>query len=132
MIPGFNSSVIHAGTEYHVQTEDLGDKNPYILTLVYRGGAIILREKVNYHDALGERPTTAQVRAFMDEQHRRLMGRAAAGLVADAVAGPGSSAPPDPPPSPAPPGAAEQTADELIAAYLRRRKAHKSSGVGPA
>jgi hypothetical protein len=82
MIPGYNSSVTRAGVEYHVQSEDLGRKNPCILTLVYRGGAIVHREKVDYREALGvEAPAPSAVRVFMDAQHRRIMAAVAAGTL---------------------------------------------------
>jgi hypothetical protein len=81
MVPGFNTSVTCAGVEYHVQSEDLGKKNPCILTLVYRGGAIVHREKTNYVDALGPQPAPPAIRIFMDAQHRRVMAGVTAGEI---------------------------------------------------
>ena len=116
MVPGFNSSITHGGTEYHVQTEDLGEKNPCILTLVYLGGAIVSREKVNYRELLGEQASPAQIKTFMEEQHQRILQH---------VAGDGlemSPAPPSLPSSPAAPPELPKSIDDLIAEYLRRRK----------
>ena len=119
MIPGFNTSVVHNQTEYHVQTEDLGEKNPCILTLVYRGGAIVSREKVNYRDALGAETSPERIKSFMDDQHRRILGRIADGAISP-LAAPSPAAP-----SLAAPGghptAAAKSVDELIAEYLRSR-----------
>jgi hypothetical protein len=115
MVPGFNTSVVHDGTEYHVQTEDLGDKHPYILTLVYRGGAIVSREKVDYREALGAQASPAQIKTFMEDQHQRTMR---------CIAGGGLSSSPMSPPSPpaaAAPSAPPKSVDELIAEYLQRR-----------
>ena len=116
MVPGFNSSVTHGGTEYHVQTEDLGEKNPCILTLVYLGGAIVSRKKVNYRELLGEQASPVQIKSFMEEQHQRILQH---------VAGDGlamSPAPPSLPSSPAAPPLLPKSVDDLIAEYLRRRK----------
>jgi hypothetical protein len=124
MIPGLNSNVTHAGVEYHIQTEDLGRRNPYVLTLVFRAGAIIAREKVNYRDALGGKAPEAEVKSFMDRQHRRIMRKVMAGQFQDPVA---PLPPPQPHPAPKPVvlPAADKSLDDLIAEYLRRRGASK-------
>ena len=128
MIPGLNTNVIHAGVEYHVQTEDLGRGNPYVLTLVFRAGAIIAREKVNYREALGEGAPEAQIKRLMDQQHQRIIQSIHAGQ----PQGPAASEPARQPPSkgaPAPPkpslSSADKSLDQLITEYLRSRNAAK-------
>lgn len=59
MVSGFNSRVVCDSVEYHMQTEDLGHDRSVILTRVYRGGAIVLREKFDYGDILGGNPPAA-------------------------------------------------------------------------
>ena len=116
MVPGFNSSVTHGGIEYHVHTEDLGEKNPCVLTLVYLGGAIVSREKVSYSEVLCEQASPAQIKTFMEEQHQRILQH---------VAGDGiemSPASPSLPSSSAAPSELPKSVDDLIAEYLRRRK----------
>jgi hypothetical protein len=126
MIPGLNSNVSHGGVEYHVQTEDLGRANAYVLTLVFRAGAIIAREKVNYRDALGEGASEARVKSFMDQQHSRIIQRIMAGQLLE----PAASRSAEEAPSQAaatslklalPP--ADKTLDQLIVEYLRSRNA---------
>src|SRR3972149_2532952 len=97
MIPGLNSNVTHAGVEYHIQTEDLGRRNPYVLTLVFRAGAIIAREKVNYRDVLGGKAPEAEVKSFMARQPPGIMRKA---MPAQSQ---GAEAPPPPEVQPAPP-----------------------------
>jgi hypothetical protein len=116
MVPGFNSSATRAGLEYHVQSEDLGLKNPHILTLVYLGGAIVHREKTSYREALGAGTTTPRIRAFMEEQHRRIMAQVASGAI------PPAATPPAPPQAGTLPQAVAKLADDLIAAYLASRR----------
>src|SRR5574341_931536 len=126
MIPGLNNNVSYAGIEYHIQTEDLGRKNPYILSLGFRAGAIVAREKVNYRDALGDKAPEAEIRTCMDQQHHRIMRQVMAGQHQAANGPPQAEVqpPPLPPPAPVKPVlllAADKSLDELIAEYLRSR-----------
>ena len=41
VITGFNTDVKYRGVVYHVQTEDKGEANPLIETLIYKGGEIL-------------------------------------------------------------------------------------------
>ncbi len=126
MIPGLNSNVIYEGVEYHVQTEDLGGQNPFVLTLVFRDGAILAREKVNYLEALGDGATEAQIKHFMGEQHHRIIQTLLAGQ-STWVASPGaveglpveSASPPTEPDLPL----TDEAIDQLIVEYLRTRRA---------
>jgi hypothetical protein len=128
MIPGLNTKVIHAGVEYHVQTEDLGRQNPYVLTLVFRSGAIIAREKVNYREVLGDGAHEVQVKRFMDQQHQRIIQNIQAGQPQGSAASELAPHPP-PPTEPAPPKPslppADKTLDQLITEYLQSRQAAK-------
>jgi hypothetical protein len=126
MVSGFNSRVVCDNVEFHVQTEDLGHDRPVILTLVYRGGAIVLREKFEYGDILGGNPPAAQVKTLMEVQHRRIMRRVEAGQMAPdlPLADP---PPPDRPDTPRPDtGPWAKTVNDLIAEYLRSRRQTRS------
>jgi hypothetical protein len=122
MIPGFNSDVAHEGVVYHVQTEDLGVKDPAILTLVYRGGAILLRERTAYDPALQAGPAS-RLKHLMEAQHRRVIGRVAQGAL---VAEPPTAPPVEPPAGVDPATSAVPSlppaVEQMIADYLRRRK----------
>jgi hypothetical protein len=129
MIPGLNTNVTHGGIEYHVQTEDLGRGNAYVLTLVFRAGAIIAREKVNYQKALGEAAAEGEIKQFMDQQHQRIIQGILAGqpqaLAASKEREPSpSQAAPEAPKASLPP--ADKSLDQLITEYLRSRKADKT------
>jgi len=141
MIPGLNSNVTYEGVEYHVQTEDLGRGKPYVLTLVFRAGAIIAREKVNYRDALGEGASEIQIKRFMDDQHHRIIEQVLAGQVQSPAPSergaryPSQTSPPPqtPAPSQTPPAPAnlsippaDEALDRLIMEYIRGRRAGKS------
>jgi hypothetical protein len=72
MITGHNTDVEYAGRIYHVQTEDKGDSNPMIETLVYSRGAILDSRRHSYADLVekGRADEKAIIR-LMEQQHRR-------------------------------------------------------------
>lgn len=55
MEKGFNSDLNLSGVIYHVQTEDWGFENPYLVTRVFRSGAVIDSVKTPYSDVLRNR-----------------------------------------------------------------------------
>jgi hypothetical protein len=118
MLPGINTDVTHDGVEYHVQTEDLGAKNPIILTLVYRNGAVVLRETLDYGQTLVAGPSTSLLRALMEAQHRRILRRVSDGEM-------NASALPPEEPSGSPP----KTVDDLIEEYLCTRRRERAGAT---
>jgi hypothetical protein len=107
MLPGYNTDVQHDGKTYHVQTEDNGESNPTIVTLVYQGGAILNRRKSDYRHLLGVPDYREEVRSLMREQHRQTIKALTEGTL-DAAATP---TPSPPPPEPA-------SLDEAILRFL--------------
>jgi hypothetical protein len=73
MITGHNTDVEYAGRVYHVQTEDKGDSNPLIETLVYSRGAILDARRHSYGDAIKNGPDEKAVLRLMEQQHRRMV-----------------------------------------------------------
>jgi len=73
MITGHNTDVEYAGRVYHVQTEDKGDSNPIIETLVYSRGAILDSRRHSYADAIKNGPDEKTVLRLMEQQHRRMV-----------------------------------------------------------
>jgi len=124
MIPGNNTDVSRNGAVYHVQTEDLGEKNPVILTLVYEGGAVVFREKLEYGKMLGSDPSASEIKALMDARHQHFVRCVAAGDITRD--GPIRTEPLAPPPGglvlepTVVPRA--KTLDALIEEYLRTRR----------
>jgi hypothetical protein len=122
MVPGFNSTVIHAGVPYHVQTEDLGDRNPCILILVYRAGAIVGQERIAYQSVLGSSPSLDRLQEFLDTHHRRALRRVAAGEFSESPRHPLTTRA-DSPASDIPPSAHDL--DRRIDEYVRKRIAQR-------
>src|SRR5262245_40302074 len=72
MITGHNTDVEYAGRIYHVQTEDKGDSNPMIETLVYSRGAILDSRRHSYADLVTKgRADEKAIIKLMEQQHRR-------------------------------------------------------------
>jgi hypothetical protein len=112
MLPGINTDVTHDGVDYHVQTEDLGTKNPVLLTLVYRDGAVVFRETLEYGQTLVTEPSPSLLRALMDGQHRRVLRHVSDGALGAPARDPEAPAAPVPP----------RTVEDLIEEYLRSRR----------
>ncbi|MEP6995279.1 MAG: hypothetical protein ABI968_12205 [Acidobacteriota bacterium] len=73
MITGFNTDVKHKNRVFHIQTEDKGDANPYVESLVYVGGEILATKKTNYADVVKEGKDDHAVQDLMEQQHRTMI-----------------------------------------------------------
>jgi hypothetical protein len=75
MEKGFNSDVSWLGTQYHVQTEDWGTQNPYLVSRVFQNGAVVKSIKTSYQEVL---PATSfieskTIRLAMKIQHQQIL-----------------------------------------------------------
>jgi hypothetical protein len=73
MLIGYNTNVPYKGKVYHIQTEDKGPSNPFILTLLYSQGAIIRSVKTSYAQLVGQPDSEEQLRSLMKHQHREII-----------------------------------------------------------
>ncbi|GIL18836.1 MAG: hypothetical protein BroJett040_25870 [Oligoflexia bacterium] len=83
MQKGFNSDVAVKGKGYHIQTEDWGVGNPYIVTRVYASGAVLKTVKSAYEDVLRGGPVNdaAAIQQAMRRQHHRVMDELISGTL---------------------------------------------------
>ena len=74
MITGFNTDVKHRNRVFHIQTEDQGESNPYVESLVYVGGEILATKRTSYAEVIktGARDDHA-VQDLMEQQHRTMI-----------------------------------------------------------
>ncbi|MGE0529246.1 MAG: hypothetical protein AB7P49_19485 [Bdellovibrionales bacterium] len=72
---GFNSDVSWLGTEYHVQTEDWGASNPYLVSRVFHNGAVVKSIKTAYAEVLPKGPAaeSKSIRLAMKIQHQQIL-----------------------------------------------------------
>lgn len=75
MEKGFNSDVAWLGVQYHVQTEDWGNDNPYLVSRVFHNGAVMKTIKTAYHEVLPKGPVTESkaIRLAMKIQHQQIL-----------------------------------------------------------
>lgn len=79
MISGCNTNLSCDARTYHIQSEDLGEDNPQIITLAYLEGAVVGRIQTNYGEVLGSNPSPDAVRTLMARQHRQMIADIQAG-----------------------------------------------------
>jgi hypothetical protein len=73
MITGYNQDVAYKGKVFHVQTEDRGDSNPIIETLIYVGGEILSSFKTPYKELLDKGCQESDISALLEKQHRKVV-----------------------------------------------------------
>lgn len=73
MITGYNTDVRHQDVVFHVQTEDKGQGNPCIESLVYVGGQVLAARRADYQDLLEAGGGDQAVLARMEKQHRAMI-----------------------------------------------------------
>ena len=73
MITGFNTDVKYKGVVYHVQTEDKGQANPLIETLIYKGGEILGSRRLPYSDLVKGPADEATITRLMEDQHKGMI-----------------------------------------------------------
>lgn len=73
MLTGYNTDFLHRGVVLHVQTEDKGEDNPRIESLIYIGGRVVAVERSSYQDLLDAGASADEIQDRMDAQHTALI-----------------------------------------------------------
>jgi|GEM_PF-796884 len=73
MLVGYNTNISYKERVYHIQTEDSGQANPVIVTLLYSKGAILASKKIGYAHIVAEPHYEEKVRTMMREQHKDMI-----------------------------------------------------------
>jgi hypothetical protein len=73
VITGFNTDVKHKNRVFHIQTEDKGEANPYVESLVYVGGEILATKKTNYAEVVKQGRDDHAIQDLMEQQHRTMI-----------------------------------------------------------
>ncbi len=75
MQKGLNSDIQLSGTHYHVQTEDWGFDNPFLVSRVFKNGAVIKSVKTRYSEvlSLSSLQKVENIRLALREQHQAIL-----------------------------------------------------------
>lgn len=140
MLTGFNTDISHSGTTYHVQTEDKGEANPMIESLVYVRGAILAAKRTYYLKELQNGMSEEQLQSMLEKQHRTILAVIKAGRIQELVEKLNKQRPPEeasapvgaPTPPPIPQKASEPVAETQPAHVAGVRNSGSfESGVRP-
>lgn len=83
MEAGLNSDIRIGNKDYHVQTEDWGWDNPFIVTKIFSSGAVLKSYKIPYQNVLQSAfPDNQSIRRALEEQHREILDRLVSGHIA--------------------------------------------------
>jgi hypothetical protein len=88
VLTGYNTDIDHAGTTYHVQTEDKGRSNPIVESLVYARGEILYSRRTSYRDLVEEAVENSAIATLMERQHHTIVEVIRRGRLAQLVDGP--------------------------------------------
>jgi hypothetical protein len=69
MIVGYNTDIKYRKEVFHIQTEDKGQSNPTIETLVYLHGEILLSRRLSYAHLLAAAEKNKTIKSLMKNQH---------------------------------------------------------------
>ena len=77
MEKGYNSDIHFQGQRYHVQTEDWGMNNPFVVTKVFCNGAVIKSLKTSYAELFlpFDGNDRQAIRAALQRQHQEVLDR---------------------------------------------------------
>jgi hypothetical protein len=72
---GYNSDITIQGSQYHVQTEDWGLANPYLVSRIYRNGAVVKSVKRSYEEVICQGPVGDRqaIRLALQDQHYKIL-----------------------------------------------------------
>lgn len=71
MLRGLNTDLEWQGLTYHVQTEDWGETNPFLVTRIFRGGQVVCTIKTNYKTwvTLDLKARSSRLKTVLEDQH---------------------------------------------------------------
>jgi len=83
MLKGFNTDLTVRGQQYHVQTEDWGSLNPFLVSRVFKNGAVFKTVKQSHEDALklGSINASQALEQALKQQHQRILDQLVAGQI---------------------------------------------------
>ncbi len=83
MQKGHNSDLTVRGKSYHVQTEDWGKDNPFIVSRIFCDGAVVKTVKTPHSEALKTGPvkTSEALQKALKSQHHQILDQLMSGKI---------------------------------------------------
>lgn len=85
MITGYNTDVRYGELVLHVQTEDKGQGNPLLESLIYYGGQVVAAKRASYAELIERGKGRDDIVSLMDYQHRTMIKAIQAGKFDDKI-----------------------------------------------
>jgi hypothetical protein len=81
MQKGFNSDITVRGNKYHVQTEDWGMQNPFVVSRIFCNGAVMKTIKTPYETVLQAASirTDDAIKTALSRQHSQIIDKLMSG-----------------------------------------------------
>ena len=75
LLKGCNTDVTYEGFRYHIQTEDWGMDNPYLVSRVFKDGQVLKSIKLSYAEIFpAEREIDEkEIKLALHEQHHQIL-----------------------------------------------------------
>ncbi len=73
--PGINEDIVRGNRTYHLQTEERGANNPFVVSVLFLEGAVLATERTSYADLLDRPDGRREVKKLMVRQHRAVVLR---------------------------------------------------------
>lgn len=82
MEAGLNSDITINNRDFHIQTEDWGWDNPFIVTKIFSQGAVLKSYKIPYQTVLKSPiPSNQSIRMALEKQHQQILDRLISGHI---------------------------------------------------
>ncbi|MCJ8275741.1 MAG: hypothetical protein HRT44_10690 [Bdellovibrionales bacterium] len=82
MEAGLNSDIKVGERDFHIQTEDWGWDNPFIVTKIFSQGAVLKSFKIPYQEVLQSPfPSEQSIRTAIERQHQEILDRLISGHI---------------------------------------------------
>lgn len=83
MQAGLNSDITIGDRDFHIQTEDWGWDNPFIVTKIFSQGAVLKSYKIPYQTVFSSPFSSQQsIRMAVEKQHQEILDRLISGQIA--------------------------------------------------
>ncbi len=76
---GINEEILYKGVRVHLQTQDLGPREPVIQALLYKSGRVIHSRRVSYAPFLAQPNLVEKTQSLLKDLHNSIVAEIHAG-----------------------------------------------------